>query len=95
MKIEKNKSEEYLFLNLLKGFCFLNLNELYKCEEIILSTKSELEKRFEVDQLIYSNLYCLSTLYYEKKQNYDEYYNNALQYLAYANVFFINIANRK
>jgi 26S proteasome regulatory subunit N9 len=83
-RMAKERGEEHLFLNLLKGVCYLNLGELYKCEEILLATKADLEKRFEVDQIIYSTLYKLSTLYYERKQNYDEYYNNALQYLAYA-----------
>jgi 26S proteasome regulatory subunit N9 len=56
---------------------------LYKCEEIIKSVRSELEKRFEVDQIVYSSFYKLSMLYYKRRENWDEFYNNALQYLAY------------
>jgi 26S proteasome regulatory subunit N9 len=77
------KGEEKLFLRILKGYCHLNLNRLYECEEIIKSLKVQLEKSFEVDLIIYSNYYKLSALYYEKKENYDEFYNNSLQYLAY------------
>jgi 26S proteasome regulatory subunit N9 len=45
--------------------------------------RSELEKRFEVDQIVYSSFYKLSMMYYKQKENYDEFYNNAIQYLAY------------
>lgn len=77
------KGEEKLFLRILKGFCFLNLNRLYECEEIIKSMKVQLEKSFEVDQIIYSNYYKLSAFFSEKRQDYDEFYNNSLQFLAY------------
>jgi 26S proteasome regulatory subunit N9 len=56
---------------------------MYKCEELIKSVRSELEKRFEVDQIVYSSFYKLSLLYYKRKENFDEFYTNALQFLAY------------
>lgn len=59
------------------------MGKLYECEDIVKSLKIELEKRFEVDQLIYANFYKLSAKFYDYKQNYDEFYNTALQYLAY------------
>lgn len=64
---------------------------------MIKNLRIQLEKSFEVDQLIYSNFYKLSALYYEKKQNHDEFYNNALQYLAYVkeNVFIYYNLNSK
>ncbi len=79
----ENTGEEKHFMKILKGNALLELNKLYECEEIIKGLKIQLEKSFEVDQLIYSNFYKLSALYYEKKENFDEFYNNALQYLAY------------
>jgi hypothetical protein len=75
--------EEKLLLRILKGFCLIELNRLYECEEIIKSLKGQFEKSFEIDKLVYSNFYKLSAYYYEKKENYDEFYNNSLQYLAY------------
>lgn len=75
--------EEKLFLRILKGFCHLRLNRLYECEEIIKSLRKQLERSFEVDQIIYSNYYKLAAFYYEKREDYDEFYNNSLQYLAY------------
>jgi 26S proteasome regulatory subunit N9 len=77
------KGEEMYFIKILKGFCFIELGKLYECEDIMKSLKGQLEKSFEVDHLIYSNFSKLSAYYYERKENYDEYYNNALQFLAY------------
>jgi len=81
-RLEK-KGEEILFMKVLKGFCYLKLNSLIECEDIITNLKAELEKRFEVDQIIYSNFYKLSAQFYEVKKNYDEFYSNCLQFLAY------------
>jgi len=89
-RLEK-KGEEILFMKVLKGYCYLKLNSLIECEEIITNLKKELERRFEVDQIIYSNFYRLSAEFYELKKNYDEFYSNCLQFLAYVkeNVFWI------
>lgn len=90
-RLEK-KGEEILFMKVLKGFCYLKLNSLIECEDIIANLKVELEKKFEVDQVIYSNFYRLSAIFYEIKKNYDEFYSNCLQFLAYVkdNVIIIN-----
>ena len=77
--------EESLFLRILKGFVFIDLNRLYECEDILKYLKIQLEKSFEVDQIVYTQFYRLSAYYYEKKENYDEFYSNSLQYLAYVN----------
>lgn len=82
MRIEP-KGEENFYMKILKGFCFLDLNRLYECEDIVKFLKIQLEKNFEIDQIIYCNFYKLSAYFYEKKQNYDEFYNNSLQFLAY------------
>jgi len=81
-RLEK-KGEEILFMKVLKGFCYLKLNSLIECENIITSLKFDLEKKFEVDQIIYSNFYKLSAQFYELKKSYDEFYSNCLQFLAY------------
>jgi hypothetical protein len=78
------KGEESLLLRIEQGFCYLHLNRLYECEDKIKSLKSLIEKRFEVDPIIYRNFYKLSAFHNEKKRNYDEFYNNSIQYLAYA-----------
>ena len=91
-RLEK-KGEEILFMKTLKGFVYLRLNNMIECEEILKNLKTELEKKFEVDQIIYSNYYLLSAKFYEIRKNYDEFYSSCLQYLAYVkdnvNLFFI------
>ena len=59
------------------------MGKLYECEDSIKDVKHSLERMFEVDPLVYSNLYLLSLEFNEKRQNWDEFYNNAIQYLAY------------
>jgi hypothetical protein len=78
-----SNGEEIYFLRILKGFAYLDLNRLYECEDIIKNLRIQLEKSFEVDQVIYANFSKLAAYYYERKENYDEFYNNSLQYLAY------------
>jgi 26S proteasome regulatory subunit N9 len=38
---------------------------------------------FDVDHIVYAYFYKLYALYYDKKKNYDEFYNYALQFFAY------------
>ena len=59
------------------------MDKLYETEDMIKDIKRSLEKMFEIDPLIYANLYRLSLEYSEKKGNWDEFYNNSIQYLAY------------
>ena len=59
------------------------MGKLYECEDVMKDVKHSLEKMFEVDPLIYSSYYLLSLEYSEKKQNWDEFYTNSIQYLAY------------
>lgn len=92
-----SKGEELYFLRILKGFALLELNKLYECEDIIKNLKTQLERSFELDQIVLANFSKLAAYYYEKKENYDEFYNNSLQFLAYVreNVFFNKLANNR
>jgi hypothetical protein len=69
------------------------MGKLYECEDIIRDIKYNLEKTFEVDPLVYSNLYLLSLEYHEKRQNWDEFYNSAIQYFAYVKEHVNNSVN--
>ena len=51
--------------------------------QIIKDTGKTIEKMNDLDPLIYSYFYKLSAKYYGFKKNYEEFYKNALQYLAY------------
>lgn len=77
------KGEEYFFMQCLKAECLLGLSRLYECNDILKEVKVSLEKLFDVDHIVYAYFYKLYAMYYDKKQNYDEFYNYALQFFAY------------
>lgn len=77
------KGEEILYSKIIKGFCYLQLNRLYDLEDLLSNLKKEFDQKSEIDSIVYSNFYKLSTYFYDKKANYDEFYLNAFQYLAY------------
>lgn len=79
----KLQGEECFFMQCLKAECYLGLNRLYDCNDILKEVKVSLEKLFDVDHIVYAYFYKLSALYFEKKENYDEFYNYALQFFAY------------
>ena len=80
---QKYKGEEKIFIKIIKGFCFLELNKMYELEEVVKNTEQDFSGNIEIDSSLYSQYYKLSTLYYEKKEDYDNFYTNAFQYLAY------------
>ena len=82
-KKHKYKGEEKIFIKIIKGFCYLELKKMYELEEIVLNTEHDFSSNIEIDPSLYSQYYKLSSLYYEKKEDYDNFYNNAFQYLAY------------
>jgi 26S proteasome regulatory subunit N9 len=82
-KKHKYKGEEKIFIKIIKGFCYLELKKMYELEEIVLNTEQDFSSNIEIDPSLYAQYYKLSSLYYEKKEDYDNFYNNAFQYLAY------------
>jgi 26S proteasome regulatory subunit N9 len=77
------KGEEKIFVKIIKGFCYLDLNKMFELEEIVKSTEVDFSGKFEIEPSLYAQYYKLSTLFYEKKKDYDNFYSNAFQYLAY------------
>ena len=77
------KGEEKIFIKIIKGFCYLDLNKMFELEEIVKSTKVDFSGKYEIEPSLYAQYYKLSTLFYEKKKDYDNFYVNAFQYLAY------------
>ena len=77
------KGEEKIFIKIIKGFCYLDLNKMFELEEIVKSTKIDFSGKYEIEPSLYAQYYRLSTLFYEKKKDYDNFYDNAFQYLAY------------
>ena len=77
------KGEEKIFIKIIKGFCYYALDKMYELEDIVKNTEQDFSGNIEIDSSLYAQYYKLSALYYEKKQDYDSFYNNAFQYLAY------------
>jgi len=77
------KGEEKISIKIIKGFCYLELNKMYDLEEILKTTEVDFTGKFEIESTLYAQYYKLSTLFYEKKNDYDNFYSNAFQYLAY------------
>ena len=77
------KGEAKIAIKILKGFCYLELDKMYELEDIINTTEVDFTGKFEIESTLYAQYYKLSTLFYEKKKDYDKFYNNAFQYLAY------------
>ena len=59
------------------------MNKMFELEEIVKSTKVDFSGKYEIEPSLYAQYYKLSTLFYEKKKDYDNFYDNAFQYLAY------------
>ena len=77
------KGEAKIAIKILKGFCYLELDKMYELEDVINTTEVDFTGKFEIESTLYAQYYKLSTLFYEKKKDYDKFYNNAFQYLAY------------
>jgi 26S proteasome regulatory subunit N9 len=77
------KGEEKIAIKIIKGFCYFELNKMYELEDIINSTEVDFSGKYEIESTLYAQYYKLCTLFYEKKNDYDKFYNSAFQYLAY------------
>ena len=62
------KGEEKIFVKIIKGFCYLDLNRMYELEEIVKSTEVDFSGKFEIESSLYAQYYRLSTLFYQKKK---------------------------
>ena len=83
LKHKDFKGEEKIFVKIIKGFCYLELNKMYELEDLLKIIDIDFHGKYEIEASLYARFYKLSTLFYERKQDYDKFYNNAFQYLAY------------
>ena len=77
------KGEEKIAIKIIKGFCYFELNKMYELEDILNSTEVDFSGKYEIESSLYAQYYKLCTIFYEKKNDYDKFYNSAFQYLAY------------
>lgn len=83
--IEKRlKDEQAKLLAQIKiGFHNLTAGKLEDTLQIIRDVNKKMERLNDLDPLVYSGFYLLSANYHAQKNNYEEFYKNGLQYLAY------------
>jgi len=61
----------------------LEAGNLEEALQILREVTKQIEKSNDLDPLVYSNFYLFSAKYHSQKRNYEEFYKNGLQYLAY------------
>jgi len=81
---DKIVDEQAKILNNLKiGFHYLEDGKAEETLQILKDMGKKIEKMSDLDPLIYSYYYKLNAKYFAFKKNYEEFYKNGLQYLAY------------
>ena len=61
----------------------LSLGLHHDCIDILNAVSSELEPLADVDTKVYANMHCAFSNYYRRKEDYENFYKSALQFLAY------------
>jgi 26S proteasome regulatory subunit N9 len=61
----------------------LQLGQHHDCLDILTSVKQSLEMLADVDPKVYAHLSKVFAAYFHRKEDYESYYKNSLQYLAY------------
>lgn len=51
--------------------------------KILTDSQKKIERWNDVDSFVYSTLHKLFASYFKSRNEYDEFYNHSLQYLAY------------
>lgn len=89
------ENQAILLCDLKIGQHHLNLNNMDKVFQILTEGKKKVEKLNDVHPFVYSTLHKLFSVYYKTRNEYDEFYNHSLQYLAYTpeTVYFLKELN--
>lgn len=75
--------EARIICELKKGIFVLQSGDKEKTKEILDQVREQIRFKVNLDPLLFSNLYKLSYLYCQQRNQVEEFYTNALQYLAY------------
>eukprot|EP01015_Nassula_variabilis_P013817 TRINITY_DN2137_c0_g1_i8.p1 TRINITY_DN2137_c0_g1~~TRINITY_DN2137_c0_g1_i8.p1 ORF type:complete len:324 (-),score=38.71 TRINITY_DN2137_c0_g1_i8:193-1164(-) len=78
------RQEQALILaELRKGFHLLEERDIEACNLILQESSKKVDRIREVDPFLYSQLYKLQANYHHARKEYQDFYKNALQFLAY------------
>lgn len=83
--IEKDikEKEAKILIRIFQGYGYLRVDDKQNLLDIIEETGKSVEGLHDLDTVIYSEFYRLQALYYLKKEDLEEYYQNGLQFLSY------------
>lgn len=57
-----------------------------ECKKILDDVKTSLDSMTDIDPSVYANFFCVSSQYHKFRQEFSDFYKNALLYLAYTSV---------
>lgn len=64
----------------------LEQSDQKECKKILDDVKSSLDSMTDIDPSVYANFYWVSSQYHKFRQEFSDFYKNALLYLAYTSV---------
>jgi len=79
---EASNDEIKILIVAFRGYYSINTN-VEAASELLNRVKTYIDSHKDVDSYVYSSYYKLAFTFYASKLKYKQFYNSALQYLAY------------
>lgn len=70
-------------VNAIRGTAYVLAGDFEKAVDILREAEVKLRAMYNLDKIVYSTFFRAKTIYYFKKNDYEQFYQNSLQYLAY------------
>jgi len=86
MRIE----EPILYVKMQIALLKLEQGEHKECKKLLDDGKSTLDSMTDIDPSVYASFYWVSSQYHKLRQEFAEFYKNALLYLAYTSVLSLS-----
>lgn len=83
---EQRVEEPILYIKMQMASFKLEQGEQKECKKLLEEGKSTLDSMTDIDPSVYASYYWVSSQYHKFRQEFAEFYKNALLYLAYTKV---------
>ncbi|XP_021768335.1 26S proteasome non-ATPase regulatory subunit 13 homolog B [Chenopodium quinoa] len=83
---ESRIEEPVLYIKMQMALFKLEQGEQKECKKILEDGKTTLDSMTDIDPSVYASFYWVSSQYHKARQEFAEFYKNALLYLAYTSV---------
>ena len=90
-----NKNDAVFILQVAQAEKKLQLGQHHDSFEILNQVKKSLETLSDVDPKVYASLSKAFAVYYRRKEDYENFYKNSLQYLAYTPASELSIDEKR